>query len=279
MIRFAFASTFLISLTMTIPASGQTIVDFNSLSGYSDFTASGNYFNGYGSGAAAGTWATDGVSFNTNQFGPGWSYSNVNDTVTAGFANQFAAITGTGIGGAGNYALANASSFGTNRAFFNLPTDHVVNSVFVTNATYPALSMQNGDAFAKEFGGPSGNDPDFFRVTFTGYSGLNASGATTGSQELFLADYRFANNALDFILDEWTFLDLSTLGSAQSVGLSLDGSDIGTFGLNTPAYLAIDNLAITAVPEPSSVLGLTAVALLVIRRRARQRREQRTSNG
>lgn len=132
--------------------------------------------------------------------------------------------------------------------------------------------MLNGDSFAKKFGGVSGNDADFYRVTFTGYDQLQSNGAatgnTTGSVVFSLADFTFADNTQDYILSSWSSVNLSSLGFAKSVRLSFSSSDVGAFGINTPTYLAFDNLVLTAVPEPGS-LGLVAVAILAcgLRRR------------
>ncbi len=241
------------------------IVNFNELNGYSNFTAAGSYFDGFGLGATTGSWQTQGLTFNTAQFGPGWSYSNVNDTTTAGFTNQYASSTGTGVGGSGNYVIANADG-----AYFNLPTDQRIDSLFLSNTTYANLSMRNGDQFTKKFGGVTGNDPDFLQVTFTGFSGLGASGSSTGSVDFLLADFRNNNNALDYIVNDWRSVDLSGLGNARSVGLTFDGSDRGGFGLNTPAYAALDNFSVTAVPEPSCIVLLTCVAAAATVRRLRK---------
>ena len=52
--------------------------------------------------------------------------------------------------------------------------------MLVTNTTFAFLSMQNGDEFAKQFGGDDGNDPDFFKVTFRGFDEENTQGNITG---------------------------------------------------------------------------------------------------
>jgi hypothetical protein len=36
--------------------------------------------------------------------------------------------------------------------------------VYVTNTTYAYNSMRDGDMFAKKFGGPTGNDPDWYKL-------------------------------------------------------------------------------------------------------------------
>lgn len=243
------------------------IADFDELAGYND--ASGTmYFDGYGATASAGSWQTKGASFNTGPFGPGWSYSRVDDPTTPGFMNQWAALPGKDFSGSGNYAIG--TTFANNGAFINLPSNHLLDSMRVSNTTYSGLSMLNGDAFAKKFGGPSGNDPDFFKVVFSGFSGTDATGVSTGSVEFFLADYRFADNSLDYIVDTWELVDLTALGNARSLGISFDGSDVGGFGLNTPAYVAIDNVSLSSVPEPGSLLLLGISLGLTLPRRRRR---------
>jgi len=252
---------------IVVPCQGDVVVDFDELNSYSQSTAKGSYYDGYGAGAPEGTWSSSGATFNTSEFGPGWSYSNINDSTTPGFTNQWAAFTGTDLSGGGNYALA--TSFDPNGAWINLPTGQQIHSLFVTNATYTALSMRDGDAFAKKFGGDSGDDPDFFKVTFTGFDSPNATGGTTGQQEFYLADYRFADNALDYIVDQWVQVDLSGLGAARSIGIAFASSDNGPFGMNTPAYVAIDQLQLQTIPEPKSLWVLIAIAVFPLLSRRR----------
>jgi len=153
----------------------------------------------------------------------------------------------------------------------DLPTGYRADSLRVSNTTFSALSVLNGDAFAKQFGGPTGNDPDFFKVTFTGRSLPGGNGSTTGSVDFYLADYRFDDNSQDFIVDTWELLDLTSLSDARSIELSFDSSDSiiidGVRYLNTPAYVAIDNLELTAVPEPSSIIAMAGMGIAAIRRR------------
>lgn len=229
---------------------------------FSDLTLPAQSF--YNGGPATNTagWSSGGVRFGnsyTADWGGYWDgfvYSNVADATTAGFGNQYAAYSGGGVGGSGIYAVVYAGS----SAFFDLPAGYVAQSVALTNTTYTALDMLNGSGFSKKFGGASGADPDFLDVVLTGYAGLGGAGATTGSVTFRLADYTFADGASDYIVSAWSTVDLSPLGSAASVRFSWLGSDVGMFGLNTPAYVALDNLALTAIPEPSAFAGLAGLA-------------------
>ena len=68
--------------------------------------------------------------------------------------------------------------------------------------------------------------------------------------DVYLADYRNADPGLDYVLTDWAWVDLTSLGDQVSqLGFTLTSSDNSRFGMNTPAYFAIDNLVV--VPEPS----------------------------
>jgi hypothetical protein len=174
-------------------------------------------------------------------FWVGWAISNKTDVTTPGFTNQYSAITGSGFESS-NYAVA-YESYITNDARVIFDEETELDGFYVTNSTYTYLSMLEGDAFSKQFGGITGNDPDFFLLTIRAFHNGELSQA---SVEFYLADYTFADNSLDYIVDEWTFVDLSSLGSADSLSLSLSSSDVGEFGMNTPAYFCIDNFITTA---------------------------------
>jgi hypothetical protein len=136
-------------------------------------------------------------------------------------------------------------------------TPESVSGAFFTNTTYAALSMLNGDAFAKKFGGVSGTDADWFNITIEGLLG----GAVIGNQVFYLADYRFADSADDYVIDQWTWVDLSGFGLVDELRFSFDSSDLGTFGINTPTYAAMDFLV--SVPEPNTAL-MFALGLAIL---------------
>jgi hypothetical protein len=93
-----------------------------------------------------------------------------------------------------------------------------------------------------------------------------------GAVEVYLADFR-GGLETGSILDSWLTVDLSPLGTdVAQIGFALESTDNGTWGMNTPAYLAVDDLVLgaTAVPEPGAiavVIGLLALGRVAYRRR------------
>lgn len=180
----------------------------------------------------------------------GWSYSNVTDIQSPGFMNQYSAITGGGFAGdtyQGNYGTT--SLFGPSVIDFNLDKAHAVEGFFVTNSTYAALSMKQGDAFAKRFGGANGTDPDFFKLYVWG----RKDGSSTDSLEFYLADYRDDDSEKDFIIETWQWVDLSSLGKVDSLLFGLESSDMGAWGMNTPAFFCLDDLCV--LPDMAPVVS------------------------
>jgi hypothetical protein len=242
--RFSVA---LIAITISTAGAAQINIDFDEL----PLDAAQLFYNG---SDGAGGFASKGATFN-NDFHPtfgswrGWSYSRATDTTTPGFGNQYSAFPGSGAGGSEKYAVAFSSADGGEGSVvpeLTLPLNWEPVALKIANTTYAALSMQRGDGFAKQFGGPSGNDPDWFRLCI---AGLDSSHELIGMVEFYLADYRFSDAADDRIVDTWTKVDLSPLQSAgvSKLQFRLDSSDVGPFGLNTPAYFAMDDLLLARV--------------------------------
>ncbi|MGB6036502.1 MAG: DUF4465 domain-containing protein, partial [Cryomorphaceae bacterium] len=179
----------------------------------------------------------DGAVFLPNDYNTiswsGWAITNKSDNTTPGFTNQYSAITGQGLN-SDTYATGYVSG----ESVVHLENGASQEGVYITNSTYAYFSMLDGDSFSKKFGGLTGNDPDFFLLTIAAYE----EGEPTGAEvEFYLADFTFSDNSQDYIVDEWTYVDLSTLGAADSLSFTLTSSDVGEFGMNTPAYFCIDD--------------------------------------
>lgn len=239
-------------------ARAQVVIDFQDL----PLSTPQSYFNGDPGNLTPGQsvtqpWTSGGVAF-ANTFGidqydgftyPYWSgfaYSNVVDGTTNSFQNQYASYPGGGYAGSSIYAVAYSDA-----ASLTLPQATTVSGFRIANTTYAALTMLNGDGYGFTNPLPAGG---WFRVTATGRLGA----VVTGSANYFLADLRGGSSS--GILSTWDWFDLSSLGTVDRVDFAFTGSDVGTFGLNTPAYFAMDNLTVATVPEPGGIVILAPAA-------------------
>jgi hypothetical protein len=162
-------------------------------------------------------------------FSNGFAVSSIVNVDTEGFGNMYASFAGSGAFLSKNYLLA------TNNAGIKFPSATQLVSMDITNSTYAALSMKNGDSFAKKF---SGKDKDFFKVWVKGY----AAGKVKDSLEVYLANFQFADSTQNFIQKEWKTIDLSKFVAIDSLNFKLESKDVGQYGMNTPGYFSLDNI-------------------------------------
>jgi hypothetical protein len=207
---------------------------------FDDLTLEENsYWNG---SDASGSFVSGQATFN-NEFNAEWyswsgfAYSNIEDNTTAGYGNQYSAIPGMGAMESTNFGVCYTGSADT----ISFENSKDLFGIYVTNATYAALSMQEGDDYAKKFGGVSGDDADWFLLEIEAY---NADMEPAGVVEFYLADYRFDNNEEDYILNDWEWVDLSSLKQVSFLTFTLTSSDNGDWGMNTPSYFCMDNLTV-----------------------------------
>ena len=173
-------------------------------------------------------------SYSTSAYGEYWegfSYSKLTDRTNATLTNQYSVFATGGADNSKQFAIAYAG--------YEVPTNFQADSgiivapasVMVNNSTYAALTMKDGNNFAKAF-----EAEDWFKVIFTGYDIQGKAGKTV---EFYLADYR---NNKTFICNQWTEVNLAVLGSVNKVTITFDSSDKGEFGINHPQYVCLDNL-------------------------------------
>ena len=220
------------------------------ISSFEDLNLEGeSYWNGSdGSGSFSSGLALFHNDFNPDYYSwSGWSYSNISDTITPGYMNQYSAITGGGFAGdvsAGNFGTSNL--YGPSVIDFTLEKAHALEGFFLTNSTYAALSMKQGDWVAKKFGGIDGADPDYFKLLVWGLK----AGTSTDTLEYYLADFRHEDPEMDYIIETWQWVDLSSLGKVDSLMFGLESSDMGEWGMNTPAYFCLDDLYVLPDKAP-----------------------------
>ncbi len=247
---------------LPLGASAQRTLNFSDLS-----LSPESYYNGADD---AGGFSSGGAFFNNaytyyeeynmESWG-GWAYSNVSDTVTPGYTNQYAAITGSGIGPNGIYAVAYMDTFTPTIPRIFLPEGEWLSSIQITNTTYAYRTMLEGDI---NFGVPAFGQGDYFYLTITGF---NASDASTGSVNFYLADFTSEDASAWHIVNEWVQMDLSNSFGAETRALefTLTSSDPGV-----PTYFALGEA--TVIPEPGTyaLWGGLLAGVAVLGRRYRR---------
>lgn len=171
----------------------------------------------------------------------GFAYSNKIDTTTQSYLNEYSAITGKGYNASSNYVVCYVSSFDAlNRIKLSgIAKGDTVSGFYTTNSSYAYLTMKNGDAFAKKFGGIDGSESDWFALSVYGYKdGLK----NPDSVLFYLADFRFANSNQDYIVKDWRWVDLTSLGQLDSIEFKMFSTDTVGGYINNPTYFCMDNL-------------------------------------
>lgn len=159
-----------------------------------------------------------------------FAISAVYDDTTAGFMNMYGSISASAYEG-NNFAVVF-------QGYYGLPTisakqDFQPQSLYINNSTYTYFSLLNGDDYCRKFA-----TGDYFSITATGY---DANEKETGHTDFYLADFR---DGKSLIVHDWTKLDLTPLGTCRTIKFSFTSTDMGDFGMNTPAYAIIDNVTI-----------------------------------
>ena len=104
--------------------------------------------------------------------------------------------------------------------------------------TYASITDEDINSFACAFA-----DGDYLKVVFTAMLGDNEGNKV----ECFVADFR---DGKSLTATEWNTFDLTALGdNYDSVRVTIETTDTGEWGANTPLYICIDDLSFMEVKK------------------------------
>lgn len=129
---------------------------------------------------------------------------------------------------------------------YNEPCDIVVKKNFalvsvrlnLSTYTYASITDEDINSFACAFA-----DGDYLKVVFTAMLGDNEGNKV----ECYVADFR---DGKSLTATEWNTFDLTALGdNYDSVRVTIETTDTGEWGANTPLYICIDDLSFMEVKK------------------------------
>lgn len=212
-------------------------VDF--LFGINESNGEFNFWNG---GTVLSQW-----NYRTDIEGQaeGWWMTYLNQCSVYNTNSTDGSNSGAGADGSNTFAVINgyndaAYSQSAASMSFSGGKEYLIENLMYCPTSYLYGVMSNGN--------PYGSNPDmsleqvrgWFMMTVTGY---DAQGNVTSTVSEYVADFRDSERKVE-IPTTWKQLNLSSLGKVNRIEFNFSGSDTGAYGLNTPAYMAIDNIKV-----------------------------------
>lgn len=178
-----------------------------------------------------------------------FAYANETSTnfVSADFIeHQFRNVVGGGYNESQNYGISYCfKGMGhTDLTIANNTQGDSISGMYITNTAYLYDCILNGDLLSIETDGTIGKGfatGDSVVLTAHGY----VNNMETASTSIFLADYTNRDEIEHYILQDWKYFDLSSLGKVQFVRFTMESSKSNKQGMTTPAYFALDNIGAT----------------------------------
>ncbi|MBD5362765.1 MAG: DUF4465 domain-containing protein [Bacteroides sp.] len=155
---------------------------------------------------------------------------------------QFSNMASGGVNPEAPYLIGFYGAFYGEKACSMTFTDgmaHNVKGAYFNLTSYTYYTVEQGDAYCRPF-----NDGD--RLTLTVH-GVDAT-ENEKTVEITLASFADADLTIN---RGWKYVDLSSLGAVNQLYFTIDSTDKGEWGINTPCYFAMDNISAETAPETS----------------------------
>lgn len=200
----------------------------------------------------SGSYKFDNFFANDPVYGKYWGnygYANMTTTYFDGYQmGQWRNAVGGGANSSANYMVAYPGYYGGKIYVMNNPDGEVISGFYINNSAYTLDNIIHGDGMSNDGGTPFG-EGDYLKLTITADNG--------NSLDFYLADYRAEEEADRYYVSEWTWVDLTALGTVKELSFTFDGTKRNNFGLTTATYFCMDELGGEA-PEPTAVKNVKA---------------------
>lgn len=206
------------------------------------------YWNG---GIALSKWnyrsnpsSTSGITTEAGTITSDWWYSYNNQMSVYNTNSTDGANTGAGHSG-NNFAVVfgyvdDYNSMWMEKASFSFNRAKTLKGLWYCNSSYAYGVMVNGNTFGNVgIAGSMAGTKGYFEVILECY---DSNGNLIERKTQKLADYR-DGYATVVPVTTWTYWDIN-ISNVKTVKFNFQGSDTGDWGLNTPAYICIDDITI-----------------------------------
>lgn len=259
--------------TLATAASAQTIIDFEDVgatlpndTAFLGADQSGGFTSGPGNFTTEfdptfGSWTGTAYSNRTS-----WTLGGASGFEEFQFGNDTAVAEpggGSGVGAGGSDTWGVLFGFTPNATRFEIAPGQSLQGLSFNNTRTTANVLENGNSFSPAFGANDRFEVIFNSLQVDIVNGVEQVTVLGSSDPIVLADGTS-------IVNDWTFADFTgtAIENATLIGVEFRSTDSGVFGINTPAFVAIDNLVL-AVPEPNVSVLLVLSGLGLLRRRQR----------
>lgn len=220
---------------------------------FEEFEVNANgYQNDFGDDAC---FEAGGFTFNCNYF-PEWYYwsgfaiSSRTETSFADYTiDQFNSCVGSGVNGSQKFVIAYPQG---ETIDVDAPEGRQISGFYVTNNAWTVEAILNGDGMT-----PGGfTTGDYLTLWIIG----NHPDETADTLYYYLADYRSENVEEHYYVNDWQWVDLTALGTVESITFRMDSSRKNDWGVTTPTYFCMDDFNGVA-PATTGVATFEEMAL------------------
>ena len=253
----------------------------------------GDFSKGYDKGGEGTTFVSGSFRFSnfaddtwmgepTTPYWGNYAYSQTTtNTFETYIIDQFNNAVGGGVDNSKTFLVAYPQ--GGTIDVINNEDGAVIPGMYITNNAWVVDAILNGDGMSTIDGTAAGESTgnvgfqtgDWFKLTISADNG--------NSIEYYLADYQSADESAHYYVNDWRWIDLSSLGTVKSLSFFLTSSRRNSWGMTTPAFFCLDNIGaenpnansittrINQIPDSENAQGIYSIDGKVLTRGSKQK--------
>ena len=159
----------------------------------------------------------------------------------------------------------------------------VIPGMYITNNAWAVDAILHGDGYSTIDGTATGESTGNVGFQTGDWFMLTISADNGNSIEYYLADYQSTDESAHYYVNDWQWIDLSSLGTVKSLSFYLTSSRRNNMGMTTPGYFCLDNIGaenpngngittrINQIPDSENAQGIYSIDGKVLTRGSKQK--------